>query len=180
MRIGPAPHWENDVVRLAVLTPGDISDSYVSWLNDPEINRYLESRFVVHDHAGVVAYIESMLASPTSLFLAIHSKALGEHVGNIKIGSIDRHHGLGEIGLMIGARAAWGRGIATHAIAAIADIGFRDLGLRKLTAGCYAVNKGSQIAFERAGFMVEAVRRAHFVSDGRLEDLVLLARFADN
>ena len=52
--------------------------------------------------------------------------------------------------------------------------------LRKLTAGCYADNKGSRIAFERAGFAVEAVRRAHFVSDGRLEDLVLLARFADH
>lgn len=180
MRIDPAPHWENDVVRLAVLTPEGVNDTYVDWLNDPEINRYLESRFAVHDRADVAAYVESMLASPTSLFLAIHSKVLGQHVGNIKIGPIDRHHGLGEIGLMIGARAAWGRGIATHAIAAVADIGFRDLGLRKLTAGCYADNKGSQIAFERAGFAVEAVRRAHFVSDGRLEDLVLLARFADN
>lgn len=180
MQIVTAPHWENDVVRLAVLTPDDVSDAYVAWLNDPEINRYLESRFVVHDHAGVAAYVEEMLASPTSLFLAIHSKALGQHVGNIKIGPIDRRHGLGEIGLMIGAREAWGRGIATHAIAAIADIGFRDLGLRKLTAGCYADNMGSRIAFERASFTVEAVRRAHFVSDGRLEDLVLLARFADN
>lgn len=180
MRINPVPHWENDVVRLVVLTPEDVSDTYVGWLNDPEINRYLESRFAVHDRAGVVAYVESMLASPTSLFLAIHSKALDQHVGNIKIGPIDRHHGLGEIGLMIGERAAWGRGIATHAIAAVVEIGFRDLDLRKLTAGCYASNGGSRIAFERAGFTVEATRRAHFVSDERLEDLVLLARFADN
>lgn len=180
MRIDPASHWENEVVRLAVLLPEEVSDTYVDWLNDPEINRYLESRFAVHDRAGVAAYVESMLASPTSLFLAIHSKVLCRHVGNIKIGPIDRHHGLGEIGLIIGDRAAWGRGIATHAIEAVADIGFRDLGLRKLTAGCYAENKGSQIAFERAGFTVEAARRAHFVSDGRLEDLVLLARFADN
>ena len=102
MRIDSAPHWENDVVRLAVLTPEDVSDAYVAWLNDAEINRYLESRFAVHDRAGVAAYVESMLANPSSLFLAIHSKALGQHVGNIKIGPIDHHHGLGEIGLMIG------------------------------------------------------------------------------
>ena len=180
MDIDQAPHWENAVVRLTVLKPDDVSDAYVDWLNDPEINRYLESRFTVHDRAGVAAYVASMLASPTTLFMAIHSKALDQHVGNIKIGPIDRNHGLGEIGLMIGERAAWGRGIATHAIAAVADIGFLDLGLRKLTAGCYADNNGSRIAFERAGFTVEATRRAHFVSDGRLEDLVLLARFADN
>ncbi|WP_194953337.1 GNAT family N-acetyltransferase [Sphingopyxis solisilvae] len=180
MRIDPDTHWENDIVRLAVLTPDDVGDAYVGWLNDPEVNRYLESRFAVHDRAAVAAYVKSMFASPVSLFLAIHSKALGRHVGNIKIGPIDRHHGLGEIGLMIGARDAWGRGIATHAIAAVAQIGFRDLGLRKLTAGCYADNRGSRIAFERAGFTVEGIRRAHFVSDGRFEDLVLLARFADN
>lgn len=180
MHINAGNHWENDVVRLTVLTPEDVSDSYVEWLNDPEINRYLESRFVTHDRDGVAAFVASMLASPSSLFLAIRSKELGRHVGNIKLGPIDRYHGWGEIGLMVGAREAWGRGVATNAIAVISDIGFKDLGLRKLTAGCYASNKGSQIAFERAGFVVEASRRAHFVSDGVLEDLILLARFADS
>lgn len=180
MRIDAAPHWENDVVRLAVLTPDDVADAYVEWMNDPEVNRFLESRFVTHDRDGVAAYVASMLTSPSSLFLAIHSKALGRHVGNIKLGPIDRHHGLGEIGLMLGARDAWGRGIATNAIAVISDIGFNDLGLRKLTAGCYASNKGSQIAFERAGFTVEGIRPDHFISEGRPEDLVLLARFSGN
>lgn len=178
MHIDAGSRWENDVVRLAVLTPDDVSDAYVGWLNDPEVNRYLESRFVTHDRDGVAAYVASMLASPSSLFLAIHSKELGRHVGNIKLGPIDLYHGLGEIGLMVGAREAWGRGVATGAIAAISNIGFKDLGLRKLTAGCYASNKGSQIAFERAGFAVEAIRPDHFVSDGQFEDLVLLARFA--
>lgn len=178
MQIAAAAHWENDVVRLAVLTPDAVSDAYVDWLNDPEINRFLESRFVRHDRDGVATYVASMLASPSALFLAIHSKALDRHVGNIKLGPIDRHHGLGEIGLVIGAREAWGRGIATNAIAVISDIGFRDLGLRKLTAGCYASNRGSRIAFERAGFAVEGVRPNHFLSDDGVEDLVLLARFS--
>jgi RimJ/RimL family protein N-acetyltransferase len=50
------------------------------------------------------------------------------------------------------------------------------LGIRKLTAGCYASNIGSAKAFLRAGFHIEARRPAHFILDGRPEDLVLLAR----
>lgn len=179
MRLESADHWENEVVRLEQLTTDGVTDEYVSWLNDPEVNRYLESRFVRHDREGVTSYVNSVLESPTSLLLAIYSNALDCHVGNIKLGPIDRYHCLGEIGLLVGLRASWGKGIATNAIAVISRIGFEQLGLRKLTAGCYSSNKGSQIAFERAGFGVEAVRRNHFVSDGGLEDLVLLARFAD-
>lgn len=178
MLLQSGAHWQNDRVVLEILRPEMVSEDYVSWLNDPQINRYLESRFVTHDRPAVEAYVASLLESPSSVLLAINSRELGRHVGNIKLGPIDRHHGLGEIGLMIGAKEAWGRGIATAAISTVAEIGFRDLGLRKLTAGCYGSNKGSQIAFERAGFTVEGRRDRHFTSEDGLEDLVLLARFA--
>ena len=77
---------------------------------------------------------------------------------------------------MVGDRAAWGQGVATEAISLMTHIAQEELGLRKLTAGCYASNVGSVRAFIKAGFAVEGRRAAHFVLDGRPEDLVLLAR----
>jgi RimJ/RimL family protein N-acetyltransferase len=59
----------------------------------------------------------------------------------------------------------------------MANIACEELGLRKLTAGCYASNVGSVRAFCKAGFAVEGCRKAHFMLDGRTEDLLLLARF---
>ena len=165
-----------DSGSLFVLMPEHVTDSYVSWLNDPEINRYLESRFVTHTVESTKAFSASVLASPSSLFLGIKSHQLDRHVGNIKLGPVDPHHATADIGILIGDKAAWGKGIATSAIEAISAIAANHLGLRKLTAGCYASNVGSQRAFEKAGFQVEGMRPAQFLLDGRPEDLVLMGR----
>ena len=177
MRIEATDRWRNELVALRLLRTEDVTDTYVDWLNDPEINRFLESRFQRQDSAGVEAYVEAMLASDRNLLLAITDRALGLHVGNIKLGPIDRPHGLGDIGIMIGDRAAWGLGLGTAAIRCLVDIARDELGLRKLSAGCYASNRGSVRAFEKVGFQVEAVRPHHFDLDGRFEDHILLSRF---
>jgi len=176
MRLEATADWSNDTVRLFLLTPEAVSDDYVAWLADPQVNRYLESRFRPQPRAGVEQFVADMLAGEANLLLGIHSRALDGHVGNIKLGPIDRHHGLGEIGIMIGDRAAWGRGVGSAAIRALEAIARNTLGLRKLTAGCYASNLGSKLAFEKAGFVVEGHRKAHYLLDGRPEDGILLGK----
>lgn len=175
------PLWSDDVVELFVLTPDSVSDAYVGWLNDPEIGRYLESRYATHSLVGTRAFVADMLTSDRNLLLGIRSKALdGRHVGNIKLGPVDPRHRTAEVGLLIGDRAAWGRGIATHAIGRVVDIAGYELGLRKVTAGCYAANGGSERAFVRAGFAIEGRRPAQVIgADGRPDDLILMGRVLD-
>jgi RimJ/RimL family protein N-acetyltransferase len=176
MQLQPTFPWRTERVELFVLEPAHVSDAYVGWLADPRVNRYLESRFQQHDRASTVRYVEQMLANPLVLMLGIRSLELERHVGNIKIGPIDPRHGLGEVGIMIGDSSAWGRGIASDAIAVLARIAFTQLGLRKLTAGCYRSNAASARAFCKAGFHHEATRPRHLLLDGQPEDLILLAR----
>lgn len=177
MLIDIGAHWAFGGVRLFQLDEANVSDAYVGWMADPEINRYLESRFSTHDRSSIASYVREMRNSNTNLFCGIHSLELDRHVGNIKLGPIDLVHRRGEIGIMIGDREAWGRGIGSAAIEAICAIAKQDLNLRKLTAGCYAANRGSQKAFEKAGFSVEGIRPRHYILDGQDEDLVLLAKF---
>jgi [ribosomal protein S5]-alanine N-acetyltransferase len=180
MRIPASPWWSDDKVSLFLLTPDDVSGAYVAWLEDQRINRFLESRFARHDLASTREFVAQMCDSPKQLMLGIRSLELGGlHIGNIKIGPIDSTHGLGEIGILIGEPSAWGKGIGRAAIARVVEIARRDLGLRKLTAGCYASNVGSEKAFRAAGFEVEGVRRRHFLLDGQPEDLTLLGYWID-
>jgi ribosomal-protein-alanine N-acetyltransferase len=176
MHLIPSDRWRTPAIECFLLVPDLVTQAYVDWLNDPEINRFLESRFAVQDIAGVRGFVATQLADPKTLFLGIRSAALGRHVGNIKLGPIDPHHGLGEIGIMIGDRGAWGQGIGTDAIRVVAGIAQYELGLRKLTAGCYGSNAGSARAFLKAGFGIEGTRPAHFLLNGRPEDLTLMAR----
>lgn len=181
MHLQPAGHWQRDDVALFLLDETDVDDRYVHWLNDPEVNRFLESRFARHTLASTREFVRAARASAATLMLGIRAPGPGgRHVGNIKLGPIDTHHGLGEIGLLIGEPAARGRGIGRTAIAILCDIAQRQLGLRKLTAGCYASNAGSERAFLAAGFIVEARRPRHFLLDGQPEDLVLMARWFDS
>jgi ribosomal-protein-alanine N-acetyltransferase len=167
---------ENMTVSLFLLKPEHVTEAYVSWLNTSNINQYLESRFTNHTIKTTQAFVEKTLASPDNVFFGIKSHLLDRHVGNIKIGPIDHTHGTADIGILIGDQAAWGKGVATTAISLITEIARTQLELRKLTAGSYRSNVRSQRAFKKAGFVVEGIRPAQFLLNGKPEDLVLMGR----
>jgi [ribosomal protein S5]-alanine N-acetyltransferase len=170
-------HIETERLLLRDVVPADATERYAGWMNDADVTRYMETRFTRHTIDGLRAYIEGMQRKPDTLFLAIVVRDGNLHIGNIKLGPVDRVHGTADVALMIGDRSAWGRGFAAEAIRAVSEYGFAQMGVRKLTAGCYAGNVGSQRAFEKAGYHVEGHRRAQYVCDGTFEDGVLMARF---
>lgn len=159
------------------LSGEDVGPRYVRWMNDPDVNRYLESRFSSHDEESLMAFVETTDRDPLSHAFAIVVRDGEDHIGNIKVGPVDVHHRRADVGLLIGEKAVWGKGYASEAIDCLARWAFAELGLRKLTAGAYASNQGSVRAFTSAGFETEGILRAHFLSDGRAEDAILMARF---
>ena len=173
----PTSLWKTAAVELFVLQESDVTDDYVGWLNNPRVNRFLESRFEVHTRESVREFVRGHLFDPASLFCGIRSGAHSlKHVGNIKLSPIDRNHRIAELGIMIGDESAWGKGIGTEAIRVMAGIARSELGLRKLTAGCYGSNTGSLIAFQRAGFEIACRLKDHFLLDEKTEPLVFLER----
>ena len=154
-------HLQGEKVFLRNLIPEDISPAYVDWMNDPEVVQFTESRFRVHSHDSIRAFVETCAAQPSALLLGIFDNQTALHVGNIKIGPVNPHHGTADIGLIIGRKSFWGRGIATEAIALARDHAFGTLGIEKLTAGCYAGNDASCRAFIKSGFAIEGTRRLH-------------------
>jgi RimJ/RimL family protein N-acetyltransferase len=173
MLLSPTPAWRSGLIALFPLLPEHASGDYVAWLNNPAINRYLETRFDTHDVESVRDYIAGCNDQPGTLLLGIARQPDGRHVGNIKL-EITRGHGLAEVGILIGDVDVHGKGIGSEAIRLVAGIARDELGLRKLSAGCYASNRGSERAFVKAGFAVEGRRPAHFLLDGEPEDLTLM------
>ena len=172
--------WPLTTERLALRTleVGDANGPYAAWMHDAEVTRYLEIRFAPPDAEALLAFVDRMNASPADLLLGLVRHDTGSHIGNIRLGPVDPHHGRAAIGILIGDRSAWGQGFAGEAIAALSDHALHSLGLAKLTAGLYAPNESSRRAFEKAGFHVDSARRAHAVLDGRRVDVIEMARFA--
>lgn len=146
----------------------DASDTYLSWLRNPEINRYLEIRFSeVKDTQELEAFIKSVNESPINLMLGIFRKKDGRHIGNIKLGPILVPHSRAAVGYLIGDMEAWRQGYATEAIVEMCRYGIQALGLAKITAGCYETNSGSAKALLKSGFTHEATIPSDVVFEGR-------------
>jgi RimJ/RimL family protein N-acetyltransferase len=154
-------------LQLRHLTESDVTESYLSWLNDPEVLRYLEVRFSkVGDLKELGAFVKTVNASTDTLMFGILRKDSSQHIGNIKLGPIKFEHARAEIGFLIGDRLSWGEGYASEAIQAVAQLGLDHLNLVKIGAGCYETNLGSMKALLKAGFLQVATIPNDVVSDG--------------
>ncbi len=143
----------------------DVSDQYVSWLNDEAINKYLETRHYRQTIESCQVFVENCNLDACSHLFGIFLKMNGEHIGNIKIGFINDKYKRGELSLFIGAKQYWGNGFGAEAVTALSKYSFEKLGLEKIEAGCYEDNLASLRIFIKSGFVVEGFKRGHFVRD---------------
>jgi ribosomal-protein-alanine N-acetyltransferase len=146
-----------------LLKESDVTETYVNWLNDSEINKYLETRHSYHTLDSCQIFVADMLMDKNQHLFGIFLKSNNAHIGNIKLGFIDPNHHTGQIGLLIGEKDQWGKGFATEAIKELTSWGFKSLSLQKIEAGCYDENIGSLRAFLKAGYQVEGFLRSHSV-----------------
>ena len=150
----------------------DVNDNYFHWMTDPEITQYLESRFFPISKSYLQNYVKEKREDENSVFFSIILKENHHHIGNIKLGPIDWIHRLSDIGIIIGEKECFGKGYATEAIGLLIEYAFNILNLHKLTAGCYAKNKGTERAFTKNGFKIEGIRKKHLFFKGRYTDAV--------
>ena len=165
-------------VRLAPFQEADVNDAYVVWMRDPAIIRFTE---VEPDSATLENcrdYVRSNNASNRSILWRIMTPDDG-HVGNIRM-SVSAKHRRGEVALIVGRTDLHGRGIGGGAIGLVRDYAFGGLELHKVTCGIYASNHGSEAAFAKQGFQVEAIFREHVLLDDCFEDVVRMSCFAPN
>lgn len=154
-------------VQLRRLAPEDATPTYAAWLNDPEVNRFLEVRYHTHTVESCREFIVAMNASQDQYLFGIFLVDSGRHVGNIKLGFIDRRNLSGQVSLFLGDKSTWGRGYATEAIRLITTYGFEQLGLERAEGGIYEDNLGSLRTFLKLGYTVEGFFRRKYLLDGR-------------
>jgi len=147
-------NYTGERVSLRPITLADCTEEYVSWLRDPEVNRYLETRWQEKTLASVQSFVTQMIYSGTNRLMAIIENATCRHIGNIKIGQINIRHLNADISYFIGNRGSWGKGYATDAIKVATEFGFKQLGLRTIKAGLYSGNIASQKALAKCGYTV--------------------------
>ena len=167
----PRVNLIGETVTLRQLTVSDFSEQYLGWMNDPEINLYLETRWTEQTRSTIEIFLKLMARSNNSALYGIILD--GTHVGNIKIGPVNWDHFYADVSYFIGDRNAWGQGLATEAVELVTRFGFEQLGLNKCKAGVYSGNTGSCRVLEKVGYRKEGCLRNELKGQDGWEDHLL-------
>ena len=171
----PSVELSGRYVTLRSFTEQDLTDQYISWLNDPFVVRWSNQRFVRHDRASCQRFLNSFARGPNKFF-SIRESASGLALGTATA-YLSPHHGTADAGILLGERGFWGKGLGQDAWNTLIGWLSARPDLRKLTAGTLACNRPMVRLMERSGMTLEAVRRRHEVVDGREVDILLYAKF---
>lgn len=129
-------------IYLHTLSDNDVTDRYVIWLADPEVNHHLETRFKQHTKHNILEFVQNLNQSKDSYLFGIFCKDTKLHIGNIKIGPINFSHLCADISFFIGDKNYWSQGITTEAVDLVVQFGFKNLNLHRLQAGFISTNLG--------------------------------------
>ena len=163
------------VVTLATITVADVTKEYVNWLNDPEVNRWLETRWKTQTVDTVREYLAGVHARGDFLWAIT---ANGKHIGNIKLSSPHPIHQSCDIAYFIGDRAEWGKGYATRAVRVATGFALGASNVHRVQAGCYAANRASVRVLLKAGFSREGERVRALKTENGWDSELLFARLA--
>lgn len=167
---------ESDRLFLKRLTLNFLTENYLSWLNDSDVNKYLETKsgYTLKKLKEFLTNVER----DNIYFWAIIRKDNLQHIGNIKIDPINESHKTGEYGILIGDKASWGHGYGSEASLKILDYCFSEkLNLRKVTLGVVSDNKAALSLYQKLGFVQEGLYKKHVFHDNKWCDVVRMAKF---
>jgi RimJ/RimL family protein N-acetyltransferase len=148
-----------------------IARTMVGWLNDNEITKYSEQRHIKHTVRSQMSYMRRASRylwglSTTCLW------GIWRMDGVCIIGSItatfDAPNDIANIGILIGDKENMGRGYGYEAWEALCD----HLPVRKIEAGCMAINRPMMSICSKYGMMEEGRQEDHFIVGDTTCDLV--------
>ncbi|MBT3451353.1 aminotransferase class III-fold pyridoxal phosphate-dependent enzyme [archaeon] len=163
---------DGNLIYLRNLTDLDVTEEYCKWLNDPEVNLYLETRKVTIEE--LIKYVNDKNNNLNCLFLGIYCKSNDKHIGNIKLEPIDFVNKTATLGILIGNKDYWGKGIATEATKLISDYAFNKLGLIEVNLGVISENKAAIRVYEKVGFKVFDIKKNHIIHNNQNYDQVMM------
>ncbi len=157
-----------DQFYLRTLTVDDVGPAYLSWMSDPEVNRYLEVRFAPQSLESLKSFVASF-DGKSKYFFGLFDAKNDQHIGNFNL-----HHNLAHntvyLGYLIGDKKYWGTPASVEAICMILDFSFDHLQTRKVWGSTYLTNIGAIFNLKRFGFTHEGTQRGQVLDGDQVTD----------
>lgn len=141
------------------------------WDVDPEVQTHMpEPVNVPQDIKEQYVYITECEVDPEGYYWSIETKE-GETIGTIALTDIDAHHKITDLGIVIGDKNFWGKGVATEVVSTLVRYAFQNLGIQRVSAEVEAGNIPMQKVFEAVGFLRDGEFKSARAKQGRRIDV---------
>ena len=157
---------------LKTLDATDISDKYIDWLNDSEVNRYLDVQHIKSTYDTANLYVNDFNNQDKYIF-GIYTNN-NQHIGNIVL-HINAMHNTAYVGYLVGDKSFWGEGASVEAFTILLDYAFCKLGIRKVSGTTAADNIPAIINAKKLGFTQEGKLREECNYDNVLVDVCIFS-----
>jgi [ribosomal protein S5]-alanine N-acetyltransferase len=165
-------------VHLSNFNKEDISSEYIKWLTDPDIVKYSNQRFKEHSYETCLQYFRSF-KNTNNLFLKIQDINSQTMIGTMTLYA-DSFHGTADIGILIGNKAYWGKGVGCDAWIALVSWAESTGEYRKISAGANEHNHGMIKIFQKSGMAFEGMKKKHELINNIPSDVLYYGKFIKN
>ncbi|HET7034152.1 MAG TPA: GNAT family protein [Thermomicrobiaceae bacterium] len=176
------PVLPGERVRLVPLGP-EYLPLVGRWRADPAVTRYWISDRAPSPAALDAWYRENQASGALTWAILDERSA---PIGYTNLFNLDAANRRAELALMIGERAAWGRGYAKDTLRTLLGYAFAaeegeeegegaGLALHKVSLTVFAENLGARRAYAACGFREDGVLRDDFFREGRWHDQIVMS-----
>ena len=137
-------------VFLRELQESDASEEYCSWINDSDVNKYLEAKKTTVEELR--EYIKEKKESKNAIFYGIFMKETEKHIGNIKLEPIDWDKKKAMMGIMLGDKESWGLGLGKEAIELLLEHVKKEHSLKEIELGVRSEHTRAIALYKKLGF----------------------------
>ncbi len=163
------------LTRLRPVQEGDFH-RYCTWLSDAEILRSYMGTISNLSNLHLKELFQWISQSPPNHFeFAIEELESNKHIGNCMLRNIDWRVRNSLIGLYIGDKKYWGKGLGSDALRSLFAYGFDELNLNRISSTIFSNNLRSIKMCLKCGFKEEGTLRESQFTNGRYVDELLVA-----
>lgn len=163
-------------IRLRAVEREDVK-KYFEWVNDPEVT------------FGLSLYLPMSMTDEEKWFERASNRAPDEKpfaiemrdgdgwrlIGNCTFFDIDTIVHSAEIGIMIGDKSVWNKGLGTETMGLLLRHGFETLNLNRIMLKVYADNPRAIRTYEKTGFVHEGTLREAVFKRGKHGDVHIMS-----
>ena len=114
---------KRNLIRLKPLEETDLNSEYLRWLNDSEINSFLEVRFNPPKNISDLKKYLDEFDNYSKYLFGIFDLKKDKHIGNITL-DINVNHATGYFGYVLGDKSFWGTSAISDAKFLLLDFAF--------------------------------------------------------